>query len=181
MTETTNLGRRGFLKLGAGGAALLSLGSAVSVLSGCSKGPKTPAEGFLHLRASDLEVLRPWVPAVLSAEARPNGEADIERSLKVLDGLLDSAGPIARKMLFELYDVLHLGAFRWWATGVWSDPASLTLEERIAALDTWEHIDSTFGRVAFRGLTSPLMAGWYQQPDMAKTTGYPGPPKKIVG
>lgn len=180
MTET-NFGRRGFLKLSAGGAAMLSLGASLSVLSGCSSGPKTAADGLLHLRVSDLEVLRPWVPVVLSADSRPNGDADIERALVVLDGLLENAGPLARKMLFELYDVMHLGAFRWWATGVWSDPATLTLDERTAALANWEHIDSTFGRAAFRGLTSPLMSGWYQVPEMALTTGYPGPPKKIVG
>ena len=62
-----------------------------------------------------------------------------------------------------------------------TDPATLTLDERTAALANWEHIDSTFGRAAFRGLTSPLMSGWYQVPEMALTTGYPGPPKKIVG
>lgn len=181
MTNSLSLDRRGFLKLGAGGAALLAAGSTFSVLSGCSSGPKGAADGYLHLRASDIAVLTPWVPVVLSTESRPNGDADIERALKVLDTLLENAGPLARKMLFELYDVMHLGAFRWWATGVWSDPATLSLEQRTAALKVWEHIDSSFGRAAFRGLTSPLLAGWYQAPDIALTTGYPGPPKKIVG
>lgn len=173
--------RRGFLKLGAGGAAMLAAGSSFAVLSGCSSGPSGPADGFLHLRRSDLEVLRGWMPTILHEDARPNGEADLEYALKRLDGLLESVAPVGRKMLAELYDVLHLGAFRWWATGYWSEPGKLSAEERVAAMDAWEHHDSAFARGAFRGLASPVLMAWYTEPAMARTTGYPGPPQKIIG
>lgn len=175
------IGRRDFLKLGAGGAAVLASGSSLALLSGCSSGGAGPAEGFLHLRDSDLEVLRPWVPVILSDAARPNGDADIHYALQRLDGLLESVAPVGRKMLSELYDVMHLGAFRWWTTGYWRDPASLSEQEKIAALDAWEHKDSSFARGAFRGLCSPLLMAWYTEPDIARTTGYPGPPLKITG
>lgn len=173
--------RRGFLKLGAGGAAVLAAGSSVALLSGCSSAPEVPAEGFLHLRESDLSVLRVWAPVILTEESRPNGDADIELVLKRLDALHESAGPVARKMLSQLYDVLHLGAFRWWATGYWRDPASLSEDEKIAALEAWEHHDATFARGAFRGLASPLLMAWYTEPSIARTTGYPGPPLKVIG
>lgn len=172
--------RRGFLKLSAGGAAVLAAGSSVALLSGCSS-PSGPAEGFLHLRRGDLEVIRPWVPVVLTEDCRPNGDADIELALQRLDGLLESAGPIARKMMAQLYDVMHLGAFRWWTTGYWSAPAELSHEEKVAAMSAWERHDSTFARVAFRGLASALLMAWYTEPTAAKTTGYPGPPQKVIG
>ena len=181
MENSLNLHRRGFMKLGLGGAAVLATGSSLALLTGCSSGSDAAAEGYLHLRPSDLVVLEPWVPVILSEGARPEGDADVLRALKLLDMTLENAGPLARKMLFELYDVLHLGAFRWWATGYWSDPATLTLTERKGSLERWEHINSSFGRAAFRGLTAPVMSAWYLAPDNARSTGYPGPPKKIAG
>lgn len=173
--------RRGFLKLSAGGAAVLAAGSSVALLSGCSSGPSGPTEGYLHLRRSDLEVLRIWTPVILHEDSRPNGDADVELAIQRLDGLLESVGPVGQKMLGELYDILHLGAFRWWVTGYWRDPAKLSNEEKVAALEAWEHHDSSFARGAFRGLASPLLMAWYTEPGIAKTTGYPGPPQKIVG
>ena len=58
------IGRRDFLKLGAGGAAVLASGSSLALLSGCSSGGAGPADGFLHLRDSDylLLVNRGWAP-----------------------------------------------------------------------------------------------------------------------
>ena len=173
--------RRGFLKLSAGGAAVLAAGSSFALLSGCSSGPSGPAEGYLHLRRSDLEVLRIWTPVILHEDSRPNGDADIELAIQRVDALLENAGPVARQMIGQLYDILHLGAFRWWATGYWRDPARLSEQEKVAALEAWEHHDASFARAGFRGLTGPLLMGWYTEPTIAKTTGYPGPPKKIVG
>jgi len=34
--------------------------------------------------------------------------------------------------------------------------------------------------MAFKGLTQPIYMAWYVKPTGARTTGYPGPPQKIV-
>ena len=34
--------------------------------------------------------------------------------------------------------------------------------------------------MAFKGLTQPIYMAWYVKPTGARTTGYPGPPRKIV-
>ena len=74
MSDTLALNRREFLRAGFFGSALLAGGAGVASLSGCSAA-KIPAEGFLHLRQADIELLTPMIPALL-AGALPNETRD---------------------------------------------------------------------------------------------------------
>ena len=166
MSESLTLGRREFLRAGLLGSALLAGGASVASLSGCSA-PMTAADGYLHL-----------VPVIL-AGALPNGEADVQRALKRLDTLFDSPSQGSREALFKLYDVLQLGAFRWWVMDAWAHPASLNSEEIDQGMAKWSRKQNSFARLAFNGLCQPLMMCWYTDPDVARSTGYPGPPRKV--
>lgn len=177
MNESLTLGRREFLRAGLFGSALLAGGAGVASLSGCSA-PMTAAEGYLHLRQADLELLTPLVPVIL-AGALPNGEADVQRALKRLDTLFDSPSRGSRDALFKLYDVLQLGAFRWWVMDAWAHPASLSTEDLDNGMAKWSRKQNSFARLAFNGLCQPLALAWYTDPDIAKGTGYPGPPRKV--
>lgn len=177
MSEPLTLGRREFLRAGLFGSALLAGGAGVASLSGCSA-PMTAAEGYLHLRKADLELLTPLVPVIL-AGALPNGEADVQRALKRLDTLLDSPSRGSREALFKLYDVLQLGAFRWWVMDAWAHPAALGSEDLDRGMARWSRKQNSFARLAFNGLCQPLALAWYTDPDVAKSTGYPGPPRKV--
>lgn len=177
MNESLTLGRREFLRAGFFGSALLAGGASVASLSGCSA-PMTPADGYLHLRPADIELLSPLVPVIL-AGALPNGNADVPRVLKRLDTLFDSPSRGSREALFKLYDVLQLGAFRWWVMDAWAHPASLGSEELDKGMARWSRKQNSFARLAFNGLCQPLMMCWYTDPEIAKSTGYPGPPRKV--
>ena len=177
MSESLTLGRREFLRAGLFGSALLAGGAGVASLSGCSA-PMTAAEGYLHLRPADLELLTPLVPVIL-AGALSNGEADVQRALKRLDTLFDSPSQSSREALFKLYDVLQLGAFRWWVMDAWAHPASLSSEEIDKGMAKWSRKQNSFARLAFNGLCQPLTMSWYTDPEVAKSTGYPGPPRKV--
>lgn len=178
MSEPLHLNRRQFLRAGVLGSALLAGGASVSSLSGCSS-RQSAADGFLHLRPADIEMLTPLVP-VLLAGALPNGDADVPRVLQRLDSLLESPAPGSREALFQLYDVLQMGAFRWWVMDAWTHPAKLSSEQIDQGLGNWSRKQNSFARLAFNGLSQPLMLAWYTDPDIAKSTGYPGPPRKVI-
>lgn len=177
MSLQPSLDRREFLRAGIFGSALLAGGAGVASLSGCSS-PSTPAEGFMHLRAADIEMLTPLIPVVL-AGALANGNDDIPRALQRLDALIDDVNPGNRGPLFQLYDVLQLGAFRWWTMGSWSHPNTLSDEHIDVGLGSWSRKQNSFARLAFNGLTQPLTMAWYTDPEVARSTGYPGPPRKV--
>jgi hypothetical protein len=178
MNDTLALNRRAFLRAGLFGSALLAGGAGVASLSGCSTA-KVPADGFLHLRQADIELLTPMIPALL-AGALPNGDADVPRVLQRLDILLDSPAQGGRDAIFQLYDVLQLGAFRWWTMDAWSHPNTLSTEQIDQGLARWSRKQNSFARLAFNGLCQPLTLAWYTDPEIAKGTGYPGPPRKVI-
>ena len=72
---------------------------ALALLSGCSGGVAGPAQGFLHLRDSDLEILRPWVPVVSLSKGLEMGtkkrmtEVAEEELPEPIRALASSGGP----------------------------------------------------------------------------------------
>lgn len=178
MSESLSLNRREFLRTGLFGSALLVGGASIASLSGCSS-RQSAADGFLHLRPADIEMLSALVP-VLLAGALPNGDADVPRVLQRLDTLLDSPAPGSREALLQLYDVLQIGAFRWWTMGVWTHPAKLSNEQIDQGFANWSSKQNSFARLAFNGLSQPLTMAWYTDAEIAKSTGYPGPPRKVI-
>jgi hypothetical protein len=177
MSDAISLDRREFLRAGMFGSALLAGGATVASLSGCSS-VDGPAEGYLHLRRGDVEILSLLAPVVL-AGAMTDEHHDVPKVLKRLDALFDGVLPRNRAPLFELYDVLQLGAFRWWATDTWTHPSKLSREQLDVALGNWSRKQNSFVRLAFNGLCQPLTMAWYTDPDNARSTGYPGPPRKV--
>lgn len=170
-------GRRDVLRAGVLGGAFLAGGSLLASLTGCSGHPQ-PAAGFRVLRDSDVALLRPLIPVVLGRAMQ--SESDPDRVLDLLDQtLLTTTAPI-RKSFFQLYDLLQLGAARWWLTGNWSHPSELdgaVLKEGVA---NWEQKDNWFAKIAFRGLTQPLAMVWYASPEAGTSIGYPGAPKRVM-
>lgn len=177
MGDSLTLDRRQFLGAGLAGSALLAGGATLASLSGCSA-PMTPADGYLHLRSADLALLAPMVPVIL-AGALGNPQQDTPRVLQRLDGMLDVAAPGSREALFQLYDVLQLGAFRWWVMDRWAHPADLSASDIDEGLARWSRRQNSFARLAFNGLCQSLTMAWYTDPDNARSTGYPGPPRKV--
>jgi len=175
---TAELGRRDFLRLGTTASLALGLSAPVAgLLTGCSSSAP-PAQGYRHLRASDVALLAPLAPVAL-AGALPE-DTDPERPLRVLDGLLHHFSPGGRKVLFQLLDLLQLAPARWYLTGTWAAFGEQSEEELKATLTAWSRSNSGFARVAQNAAIKPMMIAWYSEPDIALKTGYPGPPEKIV-
>ena len=171
--------RRDFLKLSAGASVMLTAGSSLALLTGCGRNDG-PAHGYRHLRSQDVTLLRP-LARVLLAPALAAADATADQALLAFDDLLDGGMPGTRGAVFELLDLLQLAPGRWYLTGTWKHFAEQTEEQLSATLDHWSRSQSELPRAAFRGLTQPFHMAWYVKPDAARTTGYPGPPNKIIG
>ena len=89
-------------------------------------------------------------------------------------------GPGTRATLFQLFDLMQLGAARWYITGTWSSFAEQDESTRQQTLQGWFRLDRTLSRMAWKGLVQPLMFAWFAQPQAGLTTGYPGPPQRAV-
>jgi len=171
------LGRRELLRLSATGAVTLAAGSSLAgLITGCSSSAPS-AEGYRYLRAADLELLRPLIPVALEG-ALPAGTKP-EAPLQVLDDLLHHISPGGRKPLFQLLDLLQLAPARWYLTGTWTAFADQSEEQLRTTLTQWGESSSGFARLARYGIIQPLMMAWYAEPEIARTTGYPGPPEKV--
>jgi len=122
--------------------------------------------------------LRPWVPAIIGGAIK--SDDDTLRCLALLDQILFDGGENVRANLYQLYDLLQMGLARWYFTGQWGAPGPLTAEQLEQGLADWISKDNSFSRVAFRGLTQPMLMAWYANTQNSLATGYPGPPKKVV-
>ncbi|MCK0154473.1 twin-arginine translocation signal domain-containing protein [Alcanivorax sp. S6407] len=171
--------RRGFLKLGAASSALLATGSGLALLTGCSSQSEGPAEGYRYFRQQDVDLLTPLVGAVLGPALAAAG-ASATDGMKAYDDLLEGAMPGTRATLFQLLDLLQLGAARWFLTGSWAHFAEQSDEQLQQTLDDWSAKSNGIARMAFKGLTQPMFMAWYAKPAGAVTTGYPGPPQIVT-
>ena len=75
---------------------------------------------------------------------------------------------------------LQLGAARWFLTGTWASFAEQSDEQLQQTLADWSAKENSIARMALKGLTQPMHMAWYVKPEAARSTGYPGPPKKIL-
>ena len=173
------INRRGFLKLGAAGSALLATGSSLALLTGCSSNTEGPAEGYRYFRQQDVELLTPLVGAVLGPALAAAG-ATAADGMKAYDDLLEGAMPGTRDTLFQLLDLMQLGAARWFLTGSWAHFAEQNDEQLQQTLADWSAKTNGIARMAFKGLTQPIFMAWYVKPAAAKSTGYPGPPMHVT-
>lgn len=177
--DHSSLNRRDFLRAGTSAAVMLAGGSFLAGLSGCAAPVSVPAKGFRSLRQSDVDLLLPMMPTILGPGI--SNDDDALSALLSLDTLLFSSTDLVRGNLFKLYDLLQLGAARWWLTGFWAAPADLSDAERVEAMTNWAAKRNSFAQIAFRGLTQPIYMPWYAAAENGARVGYPGPPVKVVG
>lgn len=172
--------RRGFLKLGFWGATALTLGAGgATLLTGCSGDPG-PASGYQYLRERDLELLRPLMAPLLAGGLDAVPGAGPDDALAAFDRLLAGGSEGARGQLFQLLDLLQLGAARWWVTGTWAHFADQDATQLRRTLAEWSGSRKGFSKLAFKGLTQPVVMAWYATPAAGRSTGYPGPPLNLA-
>lgn len=176
------LTRRDFLQVSAAGSLLLGAASTTALLTGCSRRPAV-AQGFRVLRAQDLPMLRRLLAACLDGvlPADPNARnVALEQTVASFDRLLHETSPGVTGLFTQLLDLLNLGIARGPVFGLWKSWEDATDADAKAVLDRLAGSSVGFLRGAYNGLNTMLTMAWYLEPAHHATTGYPGPPRKVV-
>lgn len=179
MNDTTPaslpLSRRGLLKVGLLGSALLGTAGLTATLTGCSA--SSPATGFLILRDSDLPFLRALIPVLLEG-AVPAGKMPqaVDGTLQSLDNGLAHLSPEMRGLTVQLFDVLALPLTRGPLTGVWSGWEGASAGDMRRFLARWQNSSLALLRMGHASLLQLVMMAWYSRQEAWAHCGYPGPP-----
>jgi len=118
---------------------------------------------------------------VMKGKVAPGDTAAIDRTLQSFDTLLvDLSEPVVAGV-HQAFDVLSFGLTRGLTTGQWSAWSKASLEDAESALGRLR--DSSIGllNAIYSAVIRLIISAWYLIPENAATTGYPGPPKKVVG
>lgn len=179
MTGTTldspRLSRRGLLKVGLLGGALLGGVGLTASLSGCSA--SGPAGGFLVLRDSDLPFLRALIPVMLDgAVTFAQMPQAVDDTLRSLDRNLAHFSPEMRVLTVQLFDVMALPVTRGPLTGVWGGWDNARAADLRRFLARWRSSRLALLRMGHASLLQLVMMAWYGRQEAWAHCGYPGPP-----
>lgn len=171
-----SLNRRGLLKVGLLGGAILAGGGLLSrTLSTSADGP---ASGFLVLRDSDLPMLRRVTPFLLEGSTAPSDMSQaVQTTLVSLDGGLHHLSPALLSQVRQLFDVLSLPLTRGPLTGIWSSWDAASDDQIRAFLQRWQNSSLALLRQGHASLLQMTLMAWYASPVAWAHCGYPGPPK----
>ncbi|MGE6687391.1 twin-arginine translocation pathway signal protein [Stutzerimonas stutzeri] len=171
-----SLNRRGLLKVGLLGGAILAGGGLLSrTLSASADGP---ASGFFVLRDSDLPMLRRVTPLLLEGSTAPSDMPQaVQATLVSLDGGLHHLSPALLSQVRQLFDVLSLPLTRGPLTGIWSSWDAATDDQIRAFLQRWQNSSFALLRQGHASLLQMTLMAWYASPVAWAHCGYPGPPK----
>lgn len=170
-----NAGRRGLLKKGLVGGALLSLGGAGWLAFRGSKLIALPPEG--------LQVLSPRQYAVVHALAecliRPQPPFPSVEELRVafeVDKILVKVDVTARDEVTALLELFENGLAQA-LFGARTQPfTQLSLDERERVAFEWRDSRLAVRRTGFRALRGLVMAAYFGNPKSHAAANYPGPP-----
>ena len=172
------LSRRGFLKIGAAGTAVLATASVAATLAGCSGSEPATAQGFKFLREADVELFRALTPVVLAGAlpAKPEDQAPlIAETLKRVDAGCYLAGTPNQKQLRQLFDLLNFRLTRAPATGVSAPWREADAADIAAFLERWRGSSVGLFNGGYRVLVKLVAASYYGQSAAWPLSGYPGP------
>jgi len=188
-SKLNNPSRRGFLRAGVIGSALLASMSGVSVLTGCSSKPEPSSlsasggTAYLFLNKEDIVMVAALIPVIVG-DSWPQSESAqtdaIGMTLERVDRYLSRMGAFNMKEIRQLFDLLHLRLARGLAAGIWSDWERATHSELDDFMASWRHSSISLFNNAHNALADIIGMAWYSNPVMAKEIGYNGPPDYVL-
>lgn len=170
-------GRRGLLKLGLLGGAMLATAGVAASLSGCSV-DSPPKAGYRVLREDDMAFLQALIPVVLTgAVAAGKMPAAVQGTLKNIDDGLAQVSPGTLKLTRQLLDVCSSGLTRGPLTGVWGRWENARPAQVEGFLLRWRDSSLDLLRQGHSAILQLVLMAWYSRPESWAHCGYPGPPR----
>ena len=177
---TTQVSRRGFMKLSASSAAVLSMGSGLAMMTGCSRQPDSNG-GYTFLTADDIEFVNAIAPVIL-LQAYPASLTLEDAQLRLtrkLDELINTLQQYSKDQLSQLFGIMSSAPLRLAVgapVGGWKDAPAEDIE---SFLNSWKDSSLAIKNMGYASLCKLVTMCWYSQPESFIASGYPGPPKKI--
>ncbi len=168
--------RRGFLKKGLIGGALLALGGGTALFLRGGKERALPADGLLALSPREHAV----VMALADRMIRPTGAYPTIDAMQVglnADRILTKVDDTA---LMEMKQLLNLfeNALPNFLFGMRFAPfTQMTADEQDAVLREWMTSGLELRRTGYGALRGLVLAAYFVKPETWAAMGYPGPPK----
>ena len=170
--------RRGLLKAGLIGTAVLVTGGGIASLSGCSREPDS-VQGLRFLRQQDVIFLTALAPVILQKNYPGSlGSKAEPQFLKALDTLMLTLSEYSQNQLRQLFDLMSLGPARVISGGPlvgWEEASPDDVE---AFLLGWRDSLFSLKRMGYVSLSKLVTTSWYAMQENNSQSGYPGPPKK---
>ncbi|MEM7138395.1 MAG: twin-arginine translocation signal domain-containing protein [Myxococcota bacterium] len=171
--------RRNFIKVSAGGAAALSVTSTGAWLSGCTS--SQAAAGMRFLRPEDIEMLQALTPAILAGQIDASETDKIRGVVESFDSLLGTTSQIVVDLMLQAFDALNFMPSRGLMTGQWSAWSNANLDDANSALARLRDSRISLLNAIYAATTRLVISSYYLRSDNQRSTGYPGPPKKLSG
>ncbi|MFL5319558.1 MAG: gluconate 2-dehydrogenase subunit 3 family protein [Myxococcaceae bacterium] len=167
--------RRGFLRKGLFGGALLALGGAGFLATRSTKSVPLPQGGLKVLSESEFAV----VSAICARCLPPRKNFPPQDELSVpegFDAVLSRADEGVQKELKQLIGLFENGLANA-VFGLRFKPfTQLSASAQDEVLHEWETSRLTIRRTGFQALRTIVMAAYYGNPKTWTAVGYPGPP-----
>jgi hypothetical protein len=170
--------RRGFLKKGLAGGALLVLGGSAGIALRSTRVGTPPRAPLKLLSPAQHAVLAAVAARVVPGEGAPAGwpTAEAVDCAGKIDGLLALAHPEVGTEFKQL-----LGLFENGLTGLvtrtgWSPFTRLSPAEQDARLRAWGTSRLKILRSGYEALVRLVHATYFSSPEVYPLVGYPGPP-----
>jgi len=165
------------MKVSTAGALALSTMSTGAWLSGCTS--SQPASGFRYLRAEDVEFLRAVIPSILAGQVGPGEGEKIDRLVESFDMLLGNTSQIVVDLVMQAFDALSFMPSRGLMTGQWASWSKASVQDADDAMARLRSSRIDLLNGIYAALVRLVASSYYLIPEFEKTTGYPGPPKKV--
>lgn len=170
------ISRRGFIKLGLGGAAALTGATVFGLVATGYDVERAIAERLRFLSIKEYCVLRAAAARIVGGEGAPLSLAEIDPALFV-DGFMRHFDAATRRELGGMLQLLEHGPSIFGSTAAarWQRFTGLTGAQQDRVLEEWQSSSLTIRRQCFQGLRSLIFMGYYRDPRTFAMLGYDGP------
>ena len=168
--------RRGFLKKGFFGTAILALGGGAGLLLRGSKEVELPTEGLLSLSPKEYAVVLAIAARMMpiSSEFPPLEKIRVGFNADRILTKVDATALVEMKQLLNLFE----NALPNFLFGLRPTPfTQMSGEDQSKTLDEWMNSRLILRRSGFTALRGLALAAYFVKPETWAAVGYPGPPK----
>ncbi len=168
--------RRGFLRKGLAGGALLALGGASSLAFRRTLRAAQPRDPLSVLSPDEYAILAAIAERVVAVDgdSPPTSAVDVAGRADAAMGQWPDAAQVEFRRLLRLFENALTGAAMGIGFETFTASPALLQDERLAA---WQRSRVEVFRTGFEALRRLAVACYYGAPETWAATGYPGPPE----